>query len=239
MAQPIIHHRTPQFEALFAEAAEGAAAALPDHAGRDHARRRRARGAMEAAVINTTVARRRACCVVNGGKFGERWGRSAETYGLNVDGAQGRVGHAPSIPRRSTQALKRRTRDAAPSHAGAARPRRRVLPPGRGDRQDHARARHAARRRRHHRASACSTCRWTRSGIDVLLTGSQKALMLPPGLAFVALSREARGSATRVGRSCRASTSTSSASATTSAKHTTAWTPAISLIFGPARGARA
>ena len=28
-------------------------------------------------------------------------------------------------------------------------------------------------------------------GIDVLLTGSQKALMLPPGLAFIALSEKA------------------------------------------------
>ena len=30
--------------------------------------------------------------------------------------------------------------------------------------------------------------RW---GIDVLITGSQKALMLPPGLAFIALSERA------------------------------------------------
>jgi len=35
-----------------------------------------------------------------------------------------------------------------------------------------------------------------RSGIDVLVTGSQKALMLPPGLAFIALS-SAPGSARR------------------------------------------
>ena len=48
-------------------------------------------------------------------------------------------------------------------------------------------------------------------GIDVLVTGSQKALMLPPGLAFVALSR-ARLGRDRARRSCRASTSTSSAS---------------------------
>ena len=41
------------------------------------------------------------------------------------------------------------------------------------------------------RASASSTCRWTSWGIDVVVSGSQKGLMTPPGLAFVAANARA------------------------------------------------
>jgi aspartate aminotransferase-like enzyme len=69
--------------------------------------------------------------------------------------------------------------------------------------------------------------RW---GIDVLITGSQKALMLPPGLACIALSERAWA---------RAKTVTQprfyfdlAKERDSMAQDTTAWTPAISLIIG-------
>jgi aspartate aminotransferase-like enzyme len=69
--------------------------------------------------------------------------------------------------------------------------------------------------------------RW---GIDVLISGSQKALMCPPGLAFVALSARAweRNQQARLPRfyfdfACERAALTD---------RTTAWTPAISLIVG-------
>jgi aspartate aminotransferase-like enzyme len=67
-------------------------------------------------------------------------------------------------------------------------------------------------------------------GIDVLVTGSQKALMLPPGLAFVALSKRAWAAVDRAKlprfyfdfkREKKGV-----------AEKSTAWTPAISLING-------
>jgi aspartate aminotransferase-like enzyme len=69
-----------------------------------------------------------------------------------------------------------------------------------------------------------------RLGIDVLITGSQKALMLPPGLAFVALSERAWAATERAKlprfyfdfRRERKGV----------AEKSTAWTPAISLIQG-------
>jgi aspartate aminotransferase-like enzyme len=69
-----------------------------------------------------------------------------------------------------------------------------------------------------------------RLGIDVLITGSQKALMLPPGLAFLALSRRAweateRAETPRFYFDLRRERDSQ-------AKDTTAWTPAISLIGG-------
>jgi aspartate aminotransferase-like enzyme len=69
-----------------------------------------------------------------------------------------------------------------------------------------------------------------RLGIDLLITGSQKALMLPPGLAFVALSERAWAATERAKlprfyfdfRRERKGV----------AEKSTAWTPAISLING-------
>jgi aspartate aminotransferase-like enzyme len=69
-----------------------------------------------------------------------------------------------------------------------------------------------------------------RLGIDVLVTGSQKALMLPPGLAFVALSPRAWAASERATlprfyfdfRRERKGV----------AERSTAWTPAISLVQG-------
>jgi aspartate aminotransferase-like enzyme len=69
--------------------------------------------------------------------------------------------------------------------------------------------------------------RW---GIDVLVTGSQKALMLPPGLAFVALSERAWQ------RADKAHLPTFyfdlKRERKNQADNTTAYTPAVSLVFG-------
>ena len=82
MAQPMIHHRTPAYEALFADvrrdlrllfqcknevlmfAASGT-------------------GAMEGAVVNT-LSPGDQVIVVQGGKFGERWAEICQAYGLRV-----------------------------------------------------------------------------------------------------------------------------------------------------------
>jgi aspartate aminotransferase-like enzyme len=69
--------------------------------------------------------------------------------------------------------------------------------------------------------------RW---GIDVLITGSQKALMLPPGLAFIALSERAwkRSKESKLRRFYF----DLNKERENLAKDTSAWTPAISLVIG-------
>jgi aspartate aminotransferase-like enzyme len=67
-------------------------------------------------------------------------------------------------------------------------------------------------------------------GIDALVTGSQKGLMLPPGLAFAALSE-------RAWKACDTATLPRfyfdfKRERKGIAEKSTAWTPAISLIFG-------
>src|SRR5437763_10067633 len=82
MAQPMIHHRTPQYEALFSEDRSGLKRLLQTEAdvlplacsGT---------GAMEAAVVNTLSAGD-SVAVIRAGKFGDRWVEICKAYGVNV-----------------------------------------------------------------------------------------------------------------------------------------------------------
>src|SRR5208282_5013055 len=68
-------------------------------------------------------------------------------------------------------------------------------------------------------------------GIDALVTGSQKALMLPPGLGLIALSERAWERA-RANRTPRYYFDLNRELKAQRDEHTTAYTPAVSLIFG-------
>ena len=164
---------------------------------------------------------------VNGGKFGERWTKIAKAYGLT----RSRSSSTPatrSSPRSSKKSCKRIPTRKRGSLSGF-----RDL-----DRREACRPRKSARIARKARmlsvCDAITACGvfdlpmddW---GIDVLITGSQKALMLPPGLAMIALSDEP-GPRTRP-PTFPDFTSTSPTSESL-AKNQTAWTPAISLIQG-------
>ncbi len=191
-------------------------------------------GAMEAAVVNTPSPGDRVI-VVNGGKFGERWAKICASYGLDVDGAQGRVGPGGSIRSR------RRARSRASRREGRPRAGERDVDdraaPGRGDRA-------SSRERRETllvvdgiTAVGVYDMPMDRWGIDVLVTGSQKALMLPPGLAFIALSERAWKRAD--GKHLPTFYFDLKREREEPADNTTAWTPAISLIFGLHDGAAA
>ena len=68
-------------------------------------------------------------------------------------------------------------------------------------------------------------------GVDVLVTGSQKALMLPPGLGILALSPRALEAAKK-NRTPRFYFDLQRELKAQRDEHTTAWTPSVSLIFG-------
>ena len=67
--------------------------------------------------------------------------------------------------------------------------------------------------------------------VDALVTGSQKALMLPPGLAMIALSERALARAREV-KTPRFYFDLPRELRLQRDEHTTAWTPAVSLVFG-------
>ncbi len=81
-ALPIMHHRTPQFEAIFAEATKGLQyiyqtqnpVVIFASSGT---------GAMESAVVNLLSPGDKVIVIV-GGKFGERWANLTKAYQLNT-----------------------------------------------------------------------------------------------------------------------------------------------------------
>ena len=68
-------------------------------------------------------------------------------------------------------------------------------------------------------------------GVDALVTGSQKALMLPPGLAMIALSDQALARA-QESRARRYYFDLMRELKAQRDEHTTAYTPAVALVFG-------
>jgi aspartate aminotransferase-like enzyme len=225
MALPIIHHRTPQFGAVLAEVQTG----LRELFGTKEdvlILAASGTGAMESAVTNLLSAGDEAI-VVNGGKFGERWTRICQAYGVTVheikvpwgaavtpDTVRAALDAHPNARALYLQASETSTCVQHPIDAIAALTRQRqtlLVVDG-------------------ITAVGVVDLPMDRLGIDVLITGSQKALMLPPGLALLALSPRAWQATERATlphfyfdlRKERKGV----------AEKSTAWTPAISLIQG-------
>jgi aspartate aminotransferase-like enzyme len=186
MAKPIIHHRTPEYDALFVEVRAGlkrlfqtSAEVIPLACS--------GTGAMEAAVVNTLSAGDRVV-VVRAGKFGDRWLDLAKAYGLNGITAALRSGK-PSTPAASPRALKA-TPDVKAVLVQHSETSTGVLHDVRA---------YAAVTKQHDAilvVDAVSSLgiadlpmdAWD---IDVVISGSQKGLMLPPGLGFCAFNEKA------------------------------------------------
>ncbi|MCK4627088.1 MAG: alanine--glyoxylate aminotransferase family protein, partial [Phycisphaerae bacterium] len=185
MAKPMFHHRTARFRKMFGEVTAGLKKLLMTDndvltlSGSGTA-------GMEAAIV-CACPRDKKVLVSNGGKFGERWVKIAKVYGLDVDEVQLEWGTA----------LQPET--VADKLAG-------------GD--------YGAVITVHSETSTATACdleaigkvvsgtdailiadcitsagvlplRADEWGIDIVGSGSQKAMMLPPGLAFVAVSEKA------------------------------------------------
>lgn len=225
MAKPVMHHRTPQFSALFGEVRERLRM-LFQTAQDVLILASSGTGAMEAAVGNCFAAGDEVV-IVNGGKFGERWLKLSQSFGLKpieVPVEWGRAVH----PERVSEALRAHPRaqgvlvQASETSTTAVHPVRELA---------------ALTRERDAllvvdgiTAVGVYDLPMDDWGIDILISGSQKALMLPPGLAFIALSERAwarvrPGSGGRFYFDLRRERESQS-------KNTTAWTPAISLVYG-------
>jgi len=83
MSRPIIHHRTPQFQAILKEATEGLKYVFQT-VNDVFILSSSGTGAMEAAVVNLLSCGDTAL-VIQGGKFGERWTEICKAYGINVE----------------------------------------------------------------------------------------------------------------------------------------------------------
>ncbi len=81
-AMPIIHHRTPEFSNIFMETVEGLKYVYGTKEDM-HVLTSSGTGAMETAVVNLLSPGDKVI-TINGGKFGERWGNICRTFGIDV-----------------------------------------------------------------------------------------------------------------------------------------------------------
>jgi aspartate aminotransferase-like enzyme len=186
MAKPVIHHRTAEFRRTLAEVLDDlkhvfqtrhAVVALTSSGT----------GGLEAAVVNCLAPGSKAICLI-AGRFGERWRNLCKAFGVEAVSVTVPPGQSVQ-PEQLAKALAEHPDAAAvcatlsETSTGAAHDiaafGRLVAPTpalllvdaisGLG-------------------AMECRTDDWH---IDVCVTGSQKALMMPPGLAFLSVSDKA------------------------------------------------
>jgi len=226
MAEPIIHHRHPEFRAIFKRVnanlkylfqTEQPVVTLACSGT----------GGVESTFVSlfspgdTVVA-------VNGGKFGERWVNMPRTFGLQAVEVKTEWGKAPSEGQivaalRSHPDAKAVYLVHSETSTGTATDIKTLAQVIRGN----------------SKALVCvdgitaigaHEMRFDDWGIDVCVTGSQKGLMIPPGLAFVALSARAleameHSTLPKFYLDLRKAVRSHQAD-------DTPWTPAISLVIG-------
>jgi aspartate aminotransferase-like enzyme len=186
MAHPILYHRAPEYEALFAEVREGLKY-LYQTGEEILLFTASGTGGMEAAVVNTLSPGDRVL-VIRGGKFGERWGEICRAYGIDFVPIDVPYGKAVD-PGLVAAALARDPRIAAvfSTHRETST----------GVLHDVQAIAQIVRKTPTLLVVDAITSlgvvdlpmdAW---GVDVVVGGSQKALMLPPGLTFVGVSQKA------------------------------------------------
>jgi len=187
MAVPMTHHRQAAFEAVFVEVSEKLKAVFQTSspvvilAGSGTS-------ALEAAVVNTLSPGDKALSVC-GGKFGQRWGLIGKAFGVDMQVIDVEWGTAVD-PGAIEAALKEQP-DARAVFTTLHETSTTVLTDIRAiaavtARTDAILVVDAVS------ALAADELRMDEWGVDVVVAGSQKALMLPPGLAFAAVGPKAR-----------------------------------------------
>lgn len=226
MARPMIHHRAPEFDKLFAEVRDGLKWLFQT---RNDVLMLAASGTggMEGSVSNFLSPGDKAL-TINGGKFGERWTKLCKTFGAQVTEIKVEWGHVVN-PQMIADALKKDPGikavyvQASETSTGVAHDVKTLaqIVKAHGDTilvVDGITALGVF---------DIKTDDW---GIDVLITGSQKALMLPPGLAFVSVSDKAWQLADKTKNA--AFYFNFKKERENQQKNQTAFTPAVSLIIG-------
>ena len=186
MAEPVIHHRSPDFKDGLQRGGRAPAAGVPHEERRARLHRLRHR-CVRVRGRQPPLARREGVLVVSHGEFGTRWQKLAAAFGCDVvalDYAWGETPRAEDVSRALAESGARvallvhsetstgvvsdiRSLVAACNDAGVISVVDAISSLG---------------------AVPLETDDW---GIDVVVTGSQKALMTPPGLAFASISERA------------------------------------------------
>lgn len=226
MARPMIHHRAADFIPVFQRCKRGLQRIFQTgqpvlilaSSGT---------GAMDAAVSNLLSPGDRAL-VVRGGKFGERWAEICEAYGVHatcIDVEWGRAVDPAEVERAlaADPSIRAVYVQASETSTGARHPVHEIaeIAHREGERLVVVDAITAVG------VYDLPMDAWD---LDVVLSGSQKAFMMPPGLAFLALSERARGFAAAAG--CAHYYFDLEKELAALPTDQTSWTPAVGLLFG-------
>jgi aspartate aminotransferase-like enzyme len=186
MAAADIHHRTPEFRALYTRVL----AQLKDFVGTTNdviLLSSSGTGAMEAAVSNLTSPGDRVL-VLTAGKFGERWSALAKAFGCPVDVVSTPYGQTFSLDDVKA-ALKLETRCVFMQATETSTGVRHCVPAiAKLLRDTHSEALLVVDAITGLGTTHFDMDSW---GVDVLIGGSQKSVMIPPGLSYLALSPRA------------------------------------------------
>jgi len=183
MAKPAIHHRTKEFESIFASTRE----LLNKLFKMDEVvmLASSGTGAMEAAVTNLTTKK---ALIINAGKFGERFGKICEAFGIEKVELKYEW-DTPADVNDVIEAIKQDSEissvciQVCESSGGLRHPVEEIAKEVKKINSDIIVIADGI--------TAVGVEEIDVSNIDALISGSQKALMLPPGLAMIGLSKKA------------------------------------------------
>jgi aspartate aminotransferase-like enzyme len=226
MAAPMVHHRTPQFSKIFGEAAEDAKYLFQTEQD-VIILAATGTGGMESCITNLFSPGDKVL-VVNGGKFGERWGKISESYGLVpvwIDVEWGQAVDANKVKEAldKDKDIRAVLVQASETSTAVAHPIEALSKLTR-DRDDILLVVDGIT------GVGVFPLPMDEWGIDAIVTGSQKALQLPPGLALVALSEKAWKFADQ--SKCPHFYFDLKKERKNLAAQTSAYTPAVSLVIG-------
>ena len=223
-AEPIIHHRTPEFSAIFMEVIEGLKYVFETKED-VFILTSSGSGAMETAVINTLNAGDKVI-TINGGKFGERWGKICRAYGIEVKEIMLEWGDLFTKEQladelKSNPGTKAVFATLSETSSGTVYDIQ-----GYGEVVAQTEAILAVDGISGLGATPCPMDDWK---VDIMVAGSQKSFMIPPGLAYIAFSPKAWNLVEK--STLPKFYFDAKAYKKNLEKKTTPWTPAVSLII--------
>ncbi|MEZ4750041.1 MAG: alanine--glyoxylate aminotransferase family protein [Bdellovibrionota bacterium] len=221
-----LHHRTKEFSQVLGNVREGLKYLFQTEQP-VYVLASSGSGAMETTIVNL-FSQGDEVLTINGGKFGERWGKIAARFGLQVHTIDVPWGQAVSTTS-VAEALKAHPKikgvlfQASETSTGAFHPVKEIAETVRAN-SDALVIVDAIT------ALGVVNLPMDEWKLDAVVSGSQKALMLPPGLAFLALSQKAHAAR----KESKIPKFYFDLNAEDKAMGTgqTAWTPAVSLISG-------
>ena len=219
-AKDTIHHRTPQFDRIFAEAVKGTKEVFRTE-NELFILASSGTGAMEMALTNiVNPGEKIIVCTV--GKFGERWQEIAKAIGAEIVLVSGEYGDFYT-PEMVEKALKENPDAVAVFTTLSETSTGTVM-----DIEGISKVVKAAGKLiavdgiSGLVAEPCETDKW---GLDIVVSGSQKGFMLPPGLAFITVSKAA------IEKAQNTKTTSFYFNLKKYLKDPLPWTPAVNLIY--------